>query len=288
MAVDAEAKHSFFTRQLAGKLEHEGIATPPYILDLLDKPFASFSAEDRKLYETQVKGKELPVLFARLLQNIYEASGGSSRHSWKSMCHLLKDSPIKVCVSFVLNQEEQRKTSGEREAGSTRAREAVSAPRGDGEEDEAGPARGDAASKSFFTKKLERKLDEREIEVPAPIIALLDKPFEDFSVEEQRLYEAEFRGRQLTILFSELLDELYEETGRVASGWNAMCRYLRDTPMKLIATYVVKEEERLEEAEDAGPEEPPGGQYVKERYNVKRFQPAQDGQKGSQSRRRRK
>lgn len=283
MAVDAETRRSFFTQQLAGRLEQEGIATPSFILDLLDKPFASFTEEDKRLYETQVKEKELLLLFAKLLQKIYEASGESAKHSWKGMCHLLKDSPIKVCVSYVINQEEQREV---RAAPAREARPATT--RGAPEGEEAGPSGGSAANKSFFTKKLERKLDERGIMVPASIIALLDKPFDDFTVEEQRLYEGEFKGRQLTILFSDLLDELYEETGRVASGWNAMCRYLKDTPMKLIATYVVQEEGRLEEVAKAVPEEPAGQQPAREKFDVKRYQPARAEQKEPQSRRRKK
>lgn len=283
MAVDAEIKRSFFTQQLAKKLQQEGVSTPAYVLDLLDKPFASFTDEDKELYETQVKNKELLILFARLLQNIYEASGESAKHSWKGMCHLLKDSPIKVCVSFVLNEEEKSDV-GVQEAPAARARPA--APPG-GPVSEAGPTLSDAARKSFFTKKLERKLDEREIKVPANIIALLDKPFNDFSDEDQRVYEQEFKGRQLTILFSDILDELYDETGRVSSGWTAMCRYLKDTPMKLIATYVVQEEERLEEVEK-GPAPEQGPQPAREKYNVKRYKPEESEKKEAQSRWRKK
>lgn len=297
MAVDAGTKRSFFTRQLEKKLEQEGIATPPFILDLLDKPFSSFSDEDKLLYEKQVKEKELLVLFAKLLRNIYESSGDSTKHSWKGMCHLLKDSPIKVCVSFVLNQEEQ----GKDEAGGDTMGAAASEVRGAGArgarparprvvpgEEQAGPAESDASRKSYFTKKLQRKLHEREIKVPASIIALLDKPFGDFTAEERSLYESEFKGRQLTILFSDILDELYDETGRVASGWNAMCRYLKDTPMKLIATYVVQEEERLEEVAKEGEKGPAGAEPAREKHNVKRYQPAPAEKKEAQSRWRRK
>jgi hypothetical protein len=286
MAVDAETKHSFFTQQLVGKLKQEGIATPSYILDLLDKPFASFSDEDKKLYETQVKQKELLILFARLLQQIYEAAGKSTKHSWKGMCHLLKDSPIKVCVSYVINQEEEQDIAVERGAGKETARESRPAAPRAAAAGEAGRTGVDASRKSYFTKKLERKLAEREIKVPASIIVLLDKPFDDFTAEDQELYETEFKGRQLTILFSDLLDELYEETGRVVSGWNALCRYLKETPMKLIATYVVQEEERLEEVAKV-PEEVTG-QPVREKLNVKRYQPSKEEPKETQSRWRRK
>jgi hypothetical protein len=283
VAVDAEVKRSIFTQQLAKVLEQEGIATPSYVLDLLDKPFASFSDADKELYETQIKQKELLILFARLLQKIYEAAGESTKHSWKGMCHLLKDSPIKVCVSYVINQEEQQEIRAEQEveaAPSPGAR--LTAPEG-----ETGGGPPDPSRKSYFTKKLERKLEERAIKVPASIIALLDKPFDEFTTEEMRIYEAEFKGRQLTILFSDLLDELYDETGRVSSGWNAMCRYLKETPMKLIATYVVQEEERLEVVGEVVPDEE-AGQPAREKLNVKRYQAPAGEQKETPSRWRKK
>ena len=285
MAVDAEIKRSFFTQQLANMLEEEGIATPPYILDLLDKPIVRFTAEDKKLYESQVKDKQLLLLFARLLLKIYQASGESARHSWRGMCHLLKDSPIKVCVTYVIKQDEERKGPETRAAPARDARTAAP-PRAPQEGAEAGAR--EASRKSYYTKKLERKLDERGIKVPASIVALLDKPFGEFSAEDQRLYEAEFKGRQLTILFSDLLDELYEETGRCESGWSAMCRFLKDTPMKLIATYVVQEEERLARvARESTPlEPPPGAQPVREKYEVKPYRPAPAPEKETRRRRR--
>jgi hypothetical protein len=283
VAVDAEVKRSIFTQQLAKVLEQEGIATPSYVLDLLDKPFASFSDADKELYETQIKQKELLVLFARLLLKIYEAAGESTKHSWKGMCHLLKDSPIKVCVSYVINQEEEEEIRAEQEVETAPAPGArFAAPQA-----ETGTGPTDASRKSYFTKKLERKLDERGIKVPASIIALLDKPFDEFTAEEMRVYEAEFKGRQLTILFSDLLDELYEETGRVSSGWNAMCRYLKETPMKLIATYVVQEEERLEVVGEVVPDEE-AGQPAREKLNVKRYQAPAGEQKETPSRWRKK
>ncbi|MEW6553486.1 MAG: hypothetical protein AB1384_04260 [Actinomycetota bacterium] len=283
MAVGAEIKRSIFTQQLAKVLEQEGITTPLYVLDLLDKPFADFTDEDKRLYETQIKQKELLILFARLLQKIYGSAGEATKHSWRGMCHLLKDSPIKVCVSYVINQEEEQEIRAEQEAETAPARAArFTTPGG-----EAGGGAPDASRKSYFTKKLERKLDERGIKVPVSIISLLDKPFDEFSPQEMRIYEEEFKGRQLTILFSDLLDELYEETGRVSSGWNAMCRYLKETPMKLIATYVVQEEERLEVMGEVVPEEVVG-QPVREKLNVKRYQAPAAEHKESQSRRRRK
>ncbi len=284
MTVEAEAGRSFFTLQLARMLEGEGVKVPGYLLDLLDKPFSSFTPEDRAIYEGQIKAKGLLQLFARLLQSAYEASADSARHSWRGMYHLLKDSPIKVCAAFVLKEEEGG--GGERGAYATLpgTSAGMTAPRM--------PAPGDGAPaveisrKSYFTKKLERKLEGRGVKVPAAIISLLDKPFDDFTPQERELYEREFKGRQLIILFSELLDELYEETGKCESGWSAMCRFLKDTPIKLMATYVLKEEERLEGAEVAS-SEPPASAPPREKLFVRPYKPATEASRGEEARRRR-
>jgi hypothetical protein len=286
MAVDAEIKRSYFTQQLAKKLEEDGISIPTFVLDLLDKPFATFNEEDKNLYETQIKQQELLLLFAKLLQNVYDAAGESAKHSWKGLCHLLKDSPIKVCVSYVIKQEEGPDRQASSAASSAGTRPGPSAGVADG-----APVQSSfgASHKSFFTKKLEQKLQERDIKVPQNIIFLLDKPFDDFTEEELKIYESEFKGRQLIILFSDLLDELYEETGRCDSGWTAMCRFLKETPMKLIATYVLQEEERLEGiGKESLLQQESGPQPVKEKFNVKRYQPPPTEQKEPPSRRRRK
>lgn len=266
--VTAEQKSSIFTQNLATRLAEEGIRVPPYLIALLDRPFASFTDDDRKLYESQIKGKELLLLFSRLLAQIYEAAPDATKHSWKGMCHLLKDSPIKVCVTYAIQAEGGAATA----AGGPAAGEEAAG---------AAAAGGDSARKSFFTKKLERKMDERGVNVPAAIIALLDKPFDDFTPEEERVYAAEFESRQLNILFSDLLFELYEETGKVSSGWTAMIRYLKDTPMRRIATLVIEEEERLEEvAKETACEEPFPDRPAREKIYVKPYKPEAAQEKG--------
>ncbi len=263
----ARPSRTIFTHSLAGRLQREGIEVPDQILDLLDKPFASFTEEDKRLYEEKVKGKELLLLFSRLLSQIYGQQPEASKHSWRSMGFLLKDCPIKVCVAYVLKQAEE---GPEKEVGMV-AQEWSRPAAGSDVPLEVAGVEGDAPRKSYFTKKLERKLEERGVRVPASIIALLDKTYDKFTPEDRRLYEQEFEGRQLKILFSDLLDELFEETGRVASGWTAMCRFLKDTPMKDIALYVIAEEERLE----AVSQPPPlGGEQevpVREKFYVKPY-----------------
>ncbi len=305
MAVEGEARRSFFTRQLERLLVGEEVAVPSYLLDLLDKPFREFTPGDRGLYEGQIKAKGLLQLFARLLQRAYEASPESSRHSWRGMYHLLRDSPIKACAASVLEGEMAGAAAGTGAPGTRRASSAGTStvipehrpgPKADGalaRSTPPDPTSGDephaaeGARRSFFTRRLERKLKERGIKVPEAIIALLDRPFEEFTPEDRSLYEAEFKGRQLTILFSDLLDELYEETGKCESGWSAMCRFLKDTPMKLIATYVLQEEERLEEVGEPPPPDLSTGTRPREKYNVRPYQPAphRDGSAGEKRRR---
>ncbi len=284
MVVEGQTGRSFFTTQLARMLEGEGVKVPSYLMDLLDKPFSSFTSDDRALYEGQIKAKGLLQLFAKLLRKAYEASPESSRHSWRGMCHLLKDSPIKVCAAFVLSAEEGVAAQGNAAASAIQRGAPPRAP-GTAAAREVTPA-ADASRKSFFTKKLERKLEGRGVKVPAAIISLLDKPFQDFTPEDRELYEAEFKARQLIILFSDLLDELYEETGKCESGWSAMCRFLKDTPMKLIATYVLKEEERLEEAEEEAAPQLAAGAQPREKYNVRPYQPSPNKDRAAAERRR--
>ncbi len=267
-SATARPSRSIFTQSLAERLQREGIEVPDRILDLLDTPFASFTEEDKHLYEEQVKGKELMFLFSRLLSQIYESQPEASKHSWRSMGFLLKDCPVKVCVTYVLRQAEEGQ---EKEVGMM-AREWSHPTDGSGVPLEVAGVEGDAPRKSYFTKKLEHKLEERGIKVPASIIALLDKPYDKFTPEDRRIYEQEFEGRQLKILFSDLLDELFEETGRVVSGWTAMCRFLKDTPMKDIALYVIAEEERLEAvSQQPSPLEGERDGPVREKFYVKPY-----------------
>ncbi len=267
----AKASRSIFTQSLASKLEGEGIKVPPQILDLLDRPFASFTEEDKRLYETHVKGKELLLQFSRLLLDIYRNQPEAARHSWRSMGFLLKDSPIKVCVAYVIKQDEKEQDEEIHMAAQEWSRPAA---RADVPYEAVGKS-ADASRKSYFTKKLERKLEERGIKVPAAIIALLDKPYDDFTPEDRRIYDQEFEERQLKILLSELMDDLFEETGRVTSGWTAMCRFLKDSPMKDIASFVIAEEERLQAVpQQAPPDESEPAISAREKLNVKPYRPA--------------
>lgn len=261
------ASTSFFTKQLVQRLEADGASMPDSVIALLDKPFGQFCEEEEKLYESQFKSNHLETAFSRLLKTIYDEAADSARHSWKAMFHILKDTPIKRCLAFLSDGQEGGDGAGKPEVRPPRQETEAPAPVGDGGVQGSGSVR-----KSFFTKKMEYMLEDRQVKMPASIIRLLDLPFEEFTPEDTELYEREFKGRHLTLIFGDLLQELYERMGHNRYGWESACRYLKDTPMKVCAMYILKEEERLEKVE-----EPPdyseldGVKTVREKYNVKPY-----------------
>ena len=99
------ATTSFFTKILAKRLEGDGANMPDSILDLLDTPFSQFSEEEQRLYKEQLQKNQLEAAFSRLLKIIYSETVKSGRHSWKAMYHMIKDTPIKRCVSFLAEEE---------------------------------------------------------------------------------------------------------------------------------------------------------------------------------------
>ncbi len=99
-------------------------------------------------------------------------------------------------------------------------------------------------SRSFFTKKLERRLQEDQIELPQSLYGLLDVPFDDFNQEERELYDNRFRP--LIHVFVEALRVVYISMGSKREGWEEVCEKLRPTPMKMLAELVLLEEDRLQ------------------------------------------
>jgi hypothetical protein len=76
-----------------------------------------------------------------------------------------------------------------------------------------------ARPRSFFTRKLESKLEEKEDRIPQTFLSLLDLPFDDFTPEDHELYE-----KQLKPLFRDLsavLLEIFDQIGRPEEGWEA-------------------------------------------------------------------
>lgn len=111
--------------------------------------------------------------------------------------------------------------------------------------------------RSFFTKKLERKFEEKELEVPQQLLNLMDVPFEEFTPEDKELYEAKLKP--LAFVFTEHLMEVYEVMGRPRRGWEEMLERLEPSPIKVLATLVIHEDEkvqRLEEEPDPSEVEP--------------------------------
>jgi hypothetical protein len=261
------ATTSFFTKILVKRLEGDGASVPDSILALLDTPFSQFSEEEQRLYQEQLQKNQLETAFSRLLKIIYSETVKSGRHSWKAMYHMVKDTPIKRCVSFLAEEEEGEEVV--RAAGAP-AGDKKTTPKAEAQKQVDGGPR-----KSFFTKKLEYMFEERGVDFPPAITRLLDTPFDDFTEEQKALYKNDFKGRHLSVLLGDMLQELYEKMGKSKYGWDSACRYLKDTPMKVCALYVMQEEERLEqmpespqeaEAVDAGP--------ARKKYNVKPYHPA--------------
>lgn len=102
--------------------------------------------------------------------------------------------------------------------------------------------------RSFFTKKLERKFQEKQLQVPQHLLNLLDVPFASFTPQDRELYEAELKP--LSFVFAEQLMEVYDTMGRPKDGWQEMLTRVPDSPAKVIAALVIHEEEKIRSLED--------------------------------------
>ena len=110
--------------------------------------------------------------------------------------------------------------------------------------------------RSIFTRKLERKLQEKGMDMPVRILSLLDIPFDEFGEEERQVYEAQLKP--LAFVLAEHLQEVYEEMGCPRAGWEDALGRLKDSPIKVIAALVLHEEERSRAMpEEDLPDEPP-------------------------------
>jgi hypothetical protein len=98
--------------------------------------------------------------------------------------------------------------------------------------------------RSYFTRKLEERLREKDVEIPRDLYDLMDKPFDDFSEEDREVYDNRFRA--LTHVFLEALDEVYISMGTPYQGWDERSDRLGPTPIKVLAKLVLTEEERLQ------------------------------------------
>jgi hypothetical protein len=97
---------SFFTKKLEQHVEDQGLEVPHLILDLFDKPFGVFTANDKKVYEERVKGQALFHIFSDMLIEIYEKLE-ADRAGWETAANFLDDTPMKVCALHTLARIEE-------------------------------------------------------------------------------------------------------------------------------------------------------------------------------------
>ncbi len=102
--------------------------------------------------------------------------------------------------------------------------------------------------RSFFTKKLERKFGEKELEVPQQLLSLMDVPFEEFTPEDKEIYETKIKP--LAFVFVEHLMEVYEVMGRPRRGWEEMLERIEPSPIKVLATLVIHEDDKVQQLEE--------------------------------------
>ena len=96
-----------------------------------------------------------------------------------------------------------------------------------------------ARPRSFFTRKLEGKLDEKEERMPQTFLSLLDLPFDDFTPEEHETYEKQLKPLFHTL--SAVLLEIFDQMGRPEEGWEESTKLLPDCPVKVVAMLALYE-----------------------------------------------
>ncbi len=125
--------------------------------------------------------------------------------------------------------------------------------------------------RSYFTKKLERKLEEKGLDAPQHLLNLMDVPFEEFTPEDRELYETEFKP--LAFVFADHLTEVYRSMGSPRQGWEEMLERLKDSPAKVVAKLVIHVEEKIQTVEEPTEleEEPPLAPTGKSKINVRTY-----------------
>jgi hypothetical protein len=134
--------------------------------------------------------------------------------------------------------------------------------------------------RSYFTKKLERKFQEKEMDIPQYLINLMDVPFEQFTPEDKDLYETHLKP--LAYVFAEQLAEVYEVMGRPRDGWEEMLERVDPTPIKVWATLVLYQQEEAQQFEDDLDfmvEEPPATSAPTEKIKVRPYNDQKDQQR---------
>jgi hypothetical protein len=125
--------------------------------------------------------------------------------------------------------------------------------------------------RSWFTKKLERKFMEKELEVPHQVLSIMDLPFEDFTPEDKELYETQIKP--LAFVFTEHLLEVYESMGKPRQGWEEVLERVEPSPIKVLATLVIHEDEKAGELpyEPEPQEESQEELIAREKFSVRTY-----------------
>lgn len=125
--------------------------------------------------------------------------------------------------------------------------------------------------RSFFTRKLERKFEEKGLQAPQHLLNIMDVPFEEFTPGDRELYENELKP--LAFVFADYLTEVYRAMGSPRQGWEEMLDRLKDSPIKVVAALVLYHEERTEDLEDPLPveEEAAADSAPRQKINVRTY-----------------
>jgi hypothetical protein len=155
--------------------------------------------------------------------------------------------------------------------------------------------------RSFFTRKIESKLEQQESDIPFTYLALLDTPFNTFTPEQQEFYENKIKPTFQS--FSQILLEVFDELGCPEEGWEESTKLMPDCPAKVVAMLALYEyrqtnalpEDPLNIIDDYAPppdqpaqqvrspmerivkQAPPPGAHVQKKS--KKSSPGQDGEK---------
>lgn len=117
--------------------------------------------------------------------------------------------------------------------------------------------------RSFFIKRIERKIEEHDAGLlveatlvggaPLPVILrVMDTPFAEFTVKEHNIYTTMIKNQPVFILFSDILREIYEDMGSNRAGWEELAMRINDSPTKVLVMYTLYEIDRVENLYDFG------------------------------------
>jgi hypothetical protein len=104
------------------------------------------------------------------------------------------------------------------------------------------PARPKKITRSWFTKKLERKFQEKKLDIPYEALNIMDLPFEDFTPEDKETYETKIKP--FAFVYADHLIEVYESMDKPRQGWEDMLEHVEPSPIKVLAALVIHQDEK--------------------------------------------